>query len=257
MGTTSFFMRYVLLFLVTSNAIRAASFMGGIPVPGRTVPVLRLFENYSASCRPKPRKDFGMDQLAQIMNSLNAESVAQKVYSQLFHSMGDVQMEKLMGKWYTVVDTKAIHPEDCAVHYFELLTQTEFTATFSSLQYASYKGDTVTIQGFGRMMGPDPGEVFYMTGHPSDHCPYFPVKMGGLNSRGEYEYIIFSQPLKYPTMVLARDLHKFEQKYQQEVYLFLEKHGFLSPIAALNTRLHFENATECAQINGYYDQMQL
>ncbi|EPB77374.1 hypothetical protein ANCCEY_03527 [Ancylostoma ceylanicum] len=192
-----------------------------------------------------------------IMNSLNAESVAQKVYSQLFHSMGDVQMEKLMGKWYTVVDTKAIHPEDCAVHYFELLTQTEFTATFSSLQYASYKGDTVTIQGFGRMMGPDPGEVFYMTGHPSDHCPYFPVKMGGLNSRGEYEYIIFSQPLKYPTMVLARDLHKFEQKYQQEVYLFLEKHGFLSPIAALNTRLHFENATECAQINGYYDQMQL
>ncbi|KIH43497.1 hypothetical protein ANCDUO_26496 [Ancylostoma duodenale] len=88
-----------------------------------------------------------MDQLAQIMNSLNAESVAQKVYSQLFHSMGDVQMEKLMGKWYTVVDTKAIHPEDCAIHYFELLTQTDFTATFSSLQYASYKGDTVTIQG--------------------------------------------------------------------------------------------------------------
>ncbi|RCN27673.1 hypothetical protein ANCCAN_26590 [Ancylostoma caninum] len=107
MLTTNCLTKYVLLLLISSNAIHAASFMGGIPVPGRTVPVLRLFENYSASCRPKPRKDFGMDQLAQmlplqIMNSLNAESVAQKVYSQLFHSMGDVQMEKLMGKWYTV-----------------------------------------------------------------------------------------------------------------------------------------------------------
>ncbi|VDL80404.1 unnamed protein product [Nippostrongylus brasiliensis] len=81
--------------------------------------------------------------------------------------------------------------------------------------------------------------------------------MGGLNARGEYEYIIMSQPLKHPSMVLARDLNKFERKYQQEVYKFLEKHGFLSPITALNTRLHFENATACLQINQYYDQMEL
>ncbi|KAK5969254.1 LiPocalin protein variant 1b, partial [Trichostrongylus colubriformis] len=103
--------------------------------------------------------------------------------------------------------------------------------------------------------GPEPGEMLYMTGHRSDNCPYFPVKMGGLNRQGEYEYIVFSQPLKYPSMVLARDLNKFEQKYQQEVYKFLEKYGYLSPITALNTRLHFENATACAQISQPYDQM--
>ncbi|WKX92787.1 hypothetical protein Q1695_010656 [Nippostrongylus brasiliensis] len=233
------------------------AYVGGIPVPGRTVPILRLFQHYGASCRPKSRKDFGIDQLAEIMTSLNAEEVAKKVYSQLFHSMGDVQLEKLMGKWYTVVDTKAVHPESCAIHYFELLTSTEFTGTFSSLLYAWHKGEIATYQGFGRMTGPEPGEMLYTTGHPSDQCPYFPVKMGGLNARGEYEYIIMSQPLKHPSMVLARDLNKFEQKYQQEVYKFLEKHGFLSPITALNTRLHFENATACLQINQYYDQMQL
>ncbi|KJH49583.1 hypothetical protein DICVIV_04315 [Dictyocaulus viviparus] len=237
--------------------ICGGSYIGGIPVPGRSVPVLRLFENYSASCRPKIRGDFGMDQLAQILNSLDAEEVAKKIYSQLFFSMGDVQLEKLMGKWYTVVDTAAVHPEECAVHYFELLLQTKFTGTFSSLLYASLKGETVTYQGFGRMVGPDPGEVFYTTGYPSDPCPYFPVKMGGLNSHGEYEYMILSQPLKYPTFVLARNMHQFEYKYKSEVYSFLEKHGFLSPIASLNTRLRFENATTCTQINRYYDQMQL
>uniref|UniRef100_A0A158P8F7 Lipocln_cytosolic_FA-bd_dom domain-containing protein n=1 Tax=Angiostrongylus cantonensis TaxID=6313 RepID=A0A158P8F7_ANGCA len=171
--------------------------------------------------------------------------------------MGDVQLGKLMGKWYTVVDTTAVHPEECAVHYFELLMETNFTGTFSSLLYASHKAETVAYQGFGRMVGPDPGELFYTTGHPSDHCPYFPVKMGGLNSHGEYEYMILSQPLKYPTFVLARDLKRFENKYKPEVYSFLEKHGFLSPIASLNTRLHFENVTACNRINQYYDQMLL
>ncbi|KAK6017037.1 hypothetical protein OSTOST_17475 [Ostertagia ostertagi] len=72
-----------------------------------------------------------------------------------------------------VVDAKAVHPEQCAVHYFELLTSTEFTGTFSSLQYATYKGEVVTNQGYGRMVGPEPGEVLYMTGHRSDSCPSF------------------------------------------------------------------------------------
>ncbi|XGW20022.1 hypothetical protein V3C99_003666 [Haemonchus contortus] len=231
------------------------AYTGGLPIPGRTVPILRLFEHYSASCRPKARKEFGMDQLAEIMSSLNAEEVAKKVYHQLFFSLADVPLDKIMGKWYTVVDTKAFHPEQCAVHYFELLALTEFTATFSSRMYATNKGGVVTYQGYGRKVGPEQGEVLYMTGHRLDNCPYFPVKMGGLNRRGEYEYIVFSQPLKYPSMVLARDLHKFEQKYQKEVYDFLEKHGYLSPLTALNTRLHFENATACARMSQPYDEI--
>ncbi|KAK5981009.1 hypothetical protein GCK32_016400, partial [Trichostrongylus colubriformis] len=156
-----------LVLLIPCSVMVMASYMGGLPIPGRTVPILRLFEHYGASCRPRARKDFGMDQLAEIMASLNAEEVAKKVYNQLFHSMGDVQLEKLMGKWYTVVDTKAVHPEQCAVHYFDLLASTEFTGTFSSLQYATYKGEVITNQGYGRLVGPEPGEMLYMTGHRS------------------------------------------------------------------------------------------
>ena len=36
------------------------------------------------------------------MRSLNAEEVAQKVYNALFFSMADVNIEQLMGTWYTV-----------------------------------------------------------------------------------------------------------------------------------------------------------
>ncbi|VDM62846.1 unnamed protein product [Angiostrongylus costaricensis] len=134
--------RYVIVLQLFSE-----SYPGGIPIPGRTVPVLRLFENYAASCRPKTRREFGVDQLAQILSSLNAEEVAQKVYNQLFHSMGDVQLGKLMGKWYTV---------------------SVFFSFFPVFLKCNFMG---RILGFGRMVGPDPGEVFYTTGHPSDHCP--------------------------------------------------------------------------------------
>uniref|UniRef100_A0A1I7XHG5 DDE_3 domain-containing protein n=1 Tax=Heterorhabditis bacteriophora TaxID=37862 RepID=A0A1I7XHG5_HETBA len=229
----SMYIVFLILLLIKEGS--TASFVGGIPVPGRAVPILRLFENYGASCKSNTKKDFGMDQLAEIMQSLNAEEVAQKVYNSLFFSMGDVQIEKLMGRWYT----------------------TDFTATFTAMQYSLDREQVVMYQGFGRMIGPDPGEILLSTGHPADLCPYFPVKMGGLNHRGEYEYMILSQPLKYPTIVLARDLSKFEEKYRKDVYNFVEKHGFLSPVAALNTRLSFTNATQCHQLNSYFDDINI
>lgn len=38
----------------------------------------------------------------QIMKQLNAEDVAKKIYNSLFFSTGDIDINMLMGKWYTV-----------------------------------------------------------------------------------------------------------------------------------------------------------
>ncbi|CAI4224595.1 unnamed protein product [Auanema sp. JU1783] len=231
-----------------------SSVLGGIPVPGRRVPILRLFENYAASCRPIRKRDFRMDQLAEIMQSLNAEEVAQKLYNAIFFAMVDIQIERIMGKWYRVVDSKNIHKDDCAVFYFESLGKNEFTSTFTSTQYVLKNDDVVSYVGFGRMMGPDPGEVLISTGHPEDPCPFFPVMVGGVNSQGQYEFMILSTPVKYPTMVLTRDQNVYNKKYKGQVQQLLEKHGFVSPVAALNTRLHFVNTTMCARKSSYYDR---
>ena len=79
-----------------------------------------------------------------------------------------------------------------------------------------------------------------------------PVKLGGITTSGTYDYIILSQPLKFPTMVLTRNADKFNTKYKLEVSQFLEKYGFLSPIAALNTRLSNVNTSRCLlEYNSY------
>ena len=75
--------------------------------------------------------------------------------------------------------------------------------------------------------------------------------MDGLNHMGEYDYMIWSTPLKYPTMVLARNHEVFNKKYRKEVEEWTEKHGFVSPVAALNTRLFFPKPSSCKQAYSY------
>ncbi|CAP25686.2 Protein CBR-LPR-1 [Caenorhabditis briggsae] len=228
---------------------------------------MRLFENYAASCRPTNKRDFNMDQLANLLQSFQMDEVATKQYNSLFFSMADMQIEKFMGKWYTVVDSKEVHKEDCGIFYCELVfgkieqkpfsvdmvLQTPYTATFTSKQYAFLNNDVVTNEGYGSMVGPEPGAVLITTGHERDQCPFFPVRIGGLNDEGEYQYMILSTPLKYPTMVLTRDMEQFETKWKREVYDFVEKNGFMSPMAALNTRLHFTDTDVCRKVNKLYE----
>ncbi|CAI2308909.1 unnamed protein product [Caenorhabditis sp. 36 PRJEB53466] len=228
-------------------------FKYALPSVGRDLPAMRTFENYAASCRPTSKKDFNMDQLASLLQSLQIDDVATKVYKSLFFAMADMQIEKFMGKWYTVVDSKEVHKEDCSIFHFKMVSKTPYTATFTSRQYALLGEDVITNEGYGSMNGPDAGSVLITTGHEGDQCPYFPVRLGGLNDEGDYAYMILSTPLKYPTMVLARDLSEFDSKWSKEVYEFVEKNGFMSPMAALNTRLHFTDVDVCRRVNKLYE----
>ncbi|PAV81624.1 hypothetical protein WR25_17480 [Diploscapter pachys] len=254
-----YYMKFLSLFTLFSTILagnKKALYLSGIPVPGLKVPVLRIFENYAANCQKKNVRDFGFDQIAQFMSMLNGEEVAKKIYNGLFHQMADIQIDQLMGKWYVAVDTAKFHPDSCPIFYFSLISKAEFSATFTSTLYANRSGEVVSYEGIGTMTGREAAGVFFNTGHPNDQCPYVPVKLGGWSIiKRRYEYMVLSTPIKYPTMVLTRDLSSFSGRYKKEVYEFLENFGFLSPIASLNTRLDFLNTTLCQQTNSLYDQM--
>lgn len=53
----------------------------------------------------------------QLLQSLQMDEVATKAYRTLFYEMADMQIDRFMGKWYTVVDSKQVHKEDCSVFY--------------------------------------------------------------------------------------------------------------------------------------------
>ncbi|VDN37306.1 unnamed protein product [Gongylonema pulchrum] len=100
---------------------------------------------------------------------------------------------------------------------FELLDKTPYTATFTVRQYSQTSEKIQILEGYGRRLGPDPGELLINIGHPADPCPYSIVRSGPVNSDDLYDYVILTQPLKYPTIVLARDPFDFDTKYKQQV----------------------------------------
>ncbi|KAH7728655.1 LPR-1 protein [Aphelenchoides avenae] len=230
------------------------SYYGGIPVPGRRVPALRFFEYYVSSCSPSSKGDsFSLDQLSQLIQKSDAEQIAEKLQRNLYFAVDDVDVQKLMGRWYTVVDTPSVHPDKCVVTEFTDLSSNRYTSTFTGEQKGiHFDGAVRTWYGNGRKVGPDPGSLFIHTGHPVDVCPYFPVKVGPVNAKGEYEYLVLTQALKYPTVVMARDPARFEQVHRPEVREYLDKFGFMNLLASASSPLMFVNASSCHDIASQY-----
>lgn len=146
--------------------------LGGIPVPGRIVPALRSFEFYQSSCVPQTRKSrISIDELRKLFSDSDAERIAEELHRKLYFTIADVDVEKFKGKWFTVVDSPSVHAEQCVVTFFDLMQNDRFSAVFSVRQYSKNFEQTNLLHGHARKVGPEPGNFFVITGHPSDACP--------------------------------------------------------------------------------------
>uniref|UniRef100_A0A1I7SJT9 Lipocln_cytosolic_FA-bd_dom domain-containing protein n=2 Tax=Bursaphelenchus xylophilus TaxID=6326 RepID=A0A1I7SJT9_BURXY len=180
--------------------------------------------------------------LRQVVN----EEIAEKTVNNMYFAVDDVNIDHLMGRWVTVVDSPFLHRQYCAVNYFRLSEKTKYTADFVTHQTSRNSEEVVTYNGFGQKVGPDPGSVFIHTGNPSDPCPFIPVKVGPSSKKsGQFEYVILTTPLKTPTVVLARDARLFQKEYRAEVEDYLKRFNYLNPVTALNQPLHFLNVSNC------------
>ncbi|KAI6182318.1 hypothetical protein M3Y97_00367100 [Aphelenchoides bicaudatus] len=216
-------------------------YYGGVVVPGRSVPSLRFFEFYISACKNPKSKEFSLEKLTNMLKEVDADSIADKVYRELYFMIDDLDVEQMMGTWHAVIDSPGLHPERCVVSKFELLAKNEYSATFSTIQHASEK------------FGVDPGNIFIYTGQPNDICPYFPTKVGPLNLKAnQFEYMVLTQALKHPTVVLARNPREFEERYKTEVMDYLKRSDFINPISALNYPLQVVNTTTCSNAHQLY-----
>ncbi|VDD90069.1 unnamed protein product [Enterobius vermicularis] len=189
----------------------------------------------------------------QILRNFDAESLSNKLYSSLYGAVGDVDVLMLMGKWFTVIDSpRGGRLDRCTVAFYELLQKGFHTATFSVKQYSITNDELLSTVGYGRKYGNEAGELLINTGKQNDPCPYSIVRTGPINTNNQYDYVILSQPLKYPTVVLARDPLKFEKLYQAEVKEFLITNLYWKPVVTFGGELFIVNATSCILSNKYY-----
>lgn len=53
----------------------------------------------------------------------------------------------------------------------ELINQDQHTGTFTTKQYSKNNDDILIIEGHGKKIGSDPGELLINFGYPDDPCP--------------------------------------------------------------------------------------
>lgn len=81
----------------------------------------------------------------------------------------------------------------------------------------------------------------------------FPTKVGPVNSEtNQFEYIVLTQALKHPTVVLARNPRDFDKRFKTEVMDYLKRSDFLNPLSALNYPLQVVNTTSCMNAHQLY-----
>uniref|UniRef100_A0AC35TYM3 Uncharacterized protein n=1 Tax=Rhabditophanes sp. KR3021 TaxID=114890 RepID=A0AC35TYM3_9BILA len=246
------FLYKILLLLFLFKNVSSKRAIVGIPVPGRVVPSLSIFELFLNSCSTKESVSASIDLLKKILKDPEADTHMESYYKNLFHAIGDIDIPRLMGKWHIVVDTPSVHSEQCSIAHLEMIEKAEYTATFSITQYSKTFESNTIYNGFGQQYGPDPGQLLFNFNHPSDYCPYLLIRLGPTNKEGLHDYMVLSQPLKSPTMVFARNPQEFDQKYAKELYTFLKNYKFLNPDVVKDSPLSFVNSTQCQSFHEYY-----
>lgn len=58
-----------------------------------------------------------------MLKEVDADSIADKVYRELYFMVDDLNVENMMGTWYVVVDSPGLHPERCVVSKCNRLKQ--------------------------------------------------------------------------------------------------------------------------------------
>jgi hypothetical protein len=62
----------------------------------------------------------------------------------------------------------------------------------------------------------------------------------------QFEYMVLTQALKHPTVVLARNPRVFDQQFKAEVMDYLKRSDFVNPISAFNYPLQVTNTSMCS-----------
>nr|CAD2196539.1 unnamed protein product [Meloidogyne enterolobii] len=165
----------------------------------------------------------------------------------------------MTGKWYTMIYDPRVEQDHCIRTQFKLLDQSPNFASFSTIRHSirASDGSIRILHGIGRKYGPDPFSMLITMGQANEPCPYFPVKVGqSLSGKNEnYKYLVLTQALKQPTIVLARDPEEFNNQYREEVLDYLTRFGYWkNPLTG--TELINTDWSKCNKQELFYGQIE-
>ncbi|EPB80825.1 hypothetical protein ANCCEY_00027 [Ancylostoma ceylanicum] len=203
-------------------------------IPGvNTIPGLSNFNYLVGQLFPQmipPANTLLGSSISRILPKDSAKNLAKDVFRAVHPAAENVDVARMMGRWFTVINSPHVIREACTVLHFGALTNNTYSASFTTLKFyreGNPNGSPRFALGYGFKSG-ETGQFVLHSSNSPDAEPFWVIKKGPLNEYNQYDYAIISTWVRFPVFVIARDPERFRKEHMKNVLQFLEDNNYIN-----------------------------
>uniref|UniRef100_A0A7E4UQP6 Lipocln_cytosolic_FA-bd_dom domain-containing protein n=1 Tax=Panagrellus redivivus TaxID=6233 RepID=A0A7E4UQP6_PANRE len=203
-------------------------------VPGvNTIPGLKNFNYVVGQLIPQmipPTNTLLGSSISRLLPKDTTKNLAKNVFRAIHPAAENVEVARMMGRWFQVINSPHVIREACAVSHFGALTNNTFSANFTIVKFyreGNPNGPPRFSLGYGFKAG-DTGQFMLHSSNSPDAEPFWVIKLGPLNEYQQYDYAIVSNWVRFPVFVIARDPERFTKLHMKNVLQFLEDNNYIN-----------------------------
>ncbi|KAK6110741.1 hypothetical protein QQG55_40910 [Brugia pahangi] len=203
-------------------------------IPGvNTIPGLSNFNYLISQLFPQmipPTNTLLGSSISRLVPKGYAKNLAKDVFRAVHPAAENVDVARMTGRWFQVINSPHVIREACTVSHFGALTNNTYSATFTILKFyreGNANGPPRFSLGYGFKSG-DTGQFVLHNSNSPDSEPFWIIKKGPLNEYNQYDYVIVSNWVRFPVFVIARDPERFRSEHMQNVLQFLEDNNYIN-----------------------------
>ncbi|VDL81767.1 unnamed protein product [Nippostrongylus brasiliensis] len=168
--------------------------------------------------------------ISRILPKDSAKNLAKDVFRAVHPAAENVDVARMMGRWFQVINSPHVIREACTVLHFGALTNNTYSASFTTLKFyreGNPNGSPRFALGYGFKSG-ETGQFVLHSSNSPDAEPFWVIKKGPLNEYNQYDYAIISTWVRFPVFVIARDPERFRKEHMKNVLQFLEDNNYIN-----------------------------
>ncbi|KAI1732370.1 LiPocalin-Related protein [Ditylenchus destructor] len=203
-------------------------------VPGvNTIPGLSNFNYVVGQLIPQmipPTNTLLGSSISRLLPKDTTKNLAKNVFRAVHPAAENVEVARMMGRWFQVINSPHVIREACTVSHFGALTNNTYSATFTILKFyreGNPNGPPRFSLGYGFKAG-DTGQFLLHSSNSPDAEPFWIIKLGPLNEYNQYDYAVVSNWVRFPVFVIARDPERFRKQHMKSVLQFLEDNNYIN-----------------------------
>uniref|UniRef100_A0A0N4ZHR4 Lipocln_cytosolic_FA-bd_dom domain-containing protein n=1 Tax=Parastrongyloides trichosuri TaxID=131310 RepID=A0A0N4ZHR4_PARTI len=203
-------------------------------VPGvNTIPGLSNFNYIVGQLVPQmipPTNTLLGSSISRLLPKDATKNLAKDVFRAVHPAAENVEVARMMGRWFQVINSPHVIREACTVSHFGALTNNTYSATFTILKFyreGNPNGPPRFSLGYGFKSG-ETGQFLLHSSNSPDAEPFWVIKLGPLNEYNQYDYAVVSTWVRFPVFVIARDPERFQKLHMKNVLQFLEDNNYIN-----------------------------